>query len=101
MYKVFYLDEVENDIAVAKQWYSEQQKDLDVRFAAAVKETLSNIMKMLSAFSVRYRNIRIAHTKVFPYNVHFYIDEAKAQVVIIGIVHNKRDNALFLDRQRS
>jgi len=98
MYKVLYLDEVENDISVAKQWYAEQQKELDVRFAAAVKETLSNILKMPSAYAERYRNIRIAHTKVFPYNIHFYIDETKAQVVIIGIVHNKRNNALFLDR---
>ncbi|MCL2649705.1 MAG: type II toxin-antitoxin system RelE/ParE family toxin [Candidatus Azobacteroides sp.] len=98
MYKVLYLDEVENDIAIAKQWYAEQQKELDVRFAAAVKETLSNILEMPSVYAVRYRNIRIAHTKIFPYNVHFYIDEAKAQVVIIGIVHNKRNNALFLDR---
>ena len=98
MYKVFYLDEVENDIDVAKQWYAEQQKDLDVRFAAAVKETLSNILKMPSAYAVRYRNIRIAHTKIFPYNVHFYIDENKALVVIIGIVHNRRNDALFLKR---
>ena len=98
MYKIFYLDEVENDIAVAKQWYAEQQKDLDVRFAAAVKETLSTILEMPTAYAVRYRNIRIAHTKVFPYNIHFYIDETQTQVVIIGIVHNKRNNALFLDR---
>ena len=98
MYKVLYLDEVENDIAVAKQWYAEQQKDLDVRFVTAVKETLSNIIKMPSAYAVRYRKIRIAHTKVFPYNVHFYIDETQAQVVIIGIIHNKKNNALFLDR---
>jgi len=98
MYKAFYLDEFENDIAVAKQWYAEQQKELDVRFAAAVKKTLSNILKMPSAYAVRYKNIRIAHIKAFPYNVHFYIDETQAQVVIIGIVHNKRNNALFLDR---
>jgi mRNA-degrading endonuclease RelE of RelBE toxin-antitoxin system len=98
MYKVLYLDEVENDITVAKQWYAEQQKDLDIRFTVAVKKTLSNILRMPSAYAVRYRNVRIAHTKVFPYNVHFYIDEAKAQVVIIGIVHNKRNNALFFDR---
>jgi len=98
MYKVLYLDEVESDIAIAKQWYAEQYKDLDVRFAAAVKETLLNILKMPSAYAVRYKNIRIAHTKVFPYNIHFYIDETKAQVVIIGIIHNKRSNALFLNR---
>ena len=98
MYKVLYLDEVENDIKAAKQWYAEQQKDLNVRFSSAVKETLSNILKMPSAYAVRYRNIRIAHTKIFPYNIHFYIDETKLQVVIIGIVHNKRNNALNLDR---
>jgi len=69
-----------------------------VQFASAVKEILLNILKMPSAYAVRYRNIRITHTKVFPYNVHFYIDETQAQVVIIGIVHNKKNNALFLDR---
>jgi mRNA-degrading endonuclease RelE of RelBE toxin-antitoxin system len=98
MYEVLYLNEVENDIAVAKQWYAEQQKNLDVRFAAAVKETILNILKMPSAYAVRYKNIRLAHTRIFPYNIHFYIDETKAQVVITGIVHSKRNNALFFDR---
>ena len=98
MYTELYLDEVESDIAVAKQWYAEQQKGLEVRFSAAVRETILKIMEIPSAYAVRYRNIRIAHTKIFPYNVHFYIDETKAQVVIIGIVHNKRNDALILDR---
>ena len=98
MYQEFYLDEVENDIDEAKRWYSEQQTGLDVRFAVAVKETVTNIVKMPSSYAVRYRNVRIAHTKVFPYNIHFYVDEEKAQVVIIGIIHNKRNNAFFLDR---
>jgi mRNA-degrading endonuclease RelE of RelBE toxin-antitoxin system len=98
MYNVFYLDEVENDIAVAKKWYAEQQKDLDVRFTTSVKETLSDILKMPFVYAVRYRNVRIAHTKIFPYNIHFYIDETQTQVVIIGIIHNKRNNALFIDR---
>jgi hypothetical protein len=69
-----------------------------VRFVTAVKEALSNILKMPSVYVVRYRNIRIAHTQIFPYNIHFYIDETQSQIVIIGIVHNKRNNALFLDR---
>ena len=98
MYQGFYFDEVENDIAEAKRWYAEQQTGLDARFAAAVKETVTNILKMPSSYAVRYKNVRIAHTKVFPYNVHFYIDDEKIQVVIIGIIHNKRSSALFLDR---
>ena len=98
MYKAFYLDEVKNDIITAKQWYAEQQKGLDMRFVAAVKETLSNILEMPFAYAVKYRNVRIAHTKIFPYNIHFYIDEAKAIVVIIGIVHNRRNDAMCLNR---
>ena len=98
MYKAFYLDEVQNDIIVAKQWYAEQQKGLEIRFALAVKATLSSIVKMPLIYAVRYRNVRIAHTKIFPYNIHFYVDDAKKQIVIIGIVHNKRNDAIFLNR---
>ena len=83
MYTELYLDDVESDISVAKQWYAEQQEGLDVRFAAAVKETISTILEMPSSYAVRYKNIRIAHTKVFPYNVHFYIDDTKAQIVMV------------------
>ena len=52
MYQEFYLDEVENDIAEAKRWYAEQQAGLDVRFAAAVKETITIIVKMPSSYAV-------------------------------------------------
>jgi len=98
MYKVLYLDEVQNDIITAKQWYAEQQKGLDTKFAFAIKESLSNILEMPLAYAVKYKNVRIAHTKIFPYNIHFYVDETKQQIVIIGIVHNKRNDALFLNR---
>ena len=88
MYKTFYLDEVQHDILTAKQWYVEHQKELGARFTSAVKEALLDILKMPSAYAVRYRNVRITHVKIFPYNIHFYIDETKAQVVVIGVVHN-------------
>ncbi|MCL2327487.1 MAG: type II toxin-antitoxin system RelE/ParE family toxin [Bacteroidetes bacterium] len=99
MYKVLYLDKVENDISEAKHWYAEQQQGLEIRFTKAVKETLMRILKMPTAYNVRYKNVRIAHTKTFPYNVHFYIDYEQMQIVIIGIVHNKRNDAIFLNRQ--
>ena len=98
-YKVLYLDAVETDIAEAKQWYAGQQEGLDARFAAAVKATLESIVKIPLSYAARYKNVRIAHTRHFPYNIHFYVDEGKKQVVITGIVHNKRNDALFLDRR--
>ncbi|MDR0692252.1 MAG: type II toxin-antitoxin system RelE/ParE family toxin [Prevotellaceae bacterium] len=98
MYTAFYLDVVREDILDARQWYAEQQKDLDAYFVSAIKEAVANIIKMPSAYAVRYKNVRIAHTKIFPYNIHFFIDETKEQIVITGIIHNKRKDALFLER---
>ena len=101
MYEVIYLEEVESDIIVAKQWYAEQQYGLDVRFSGSVKKAIEKLLKMPSMYSVRYKNVRIAHTEIFPYNIHYYIDEANSTVVIIGIIHNKRKEALFLDRYKA
>jgi len=97
-YAVFYLDEVKNDLLSSKQWYAREQEGLDERFVLVVKEAIANIVKMPSAYAIRYKNVRIAHTKVFPYNIHFYIDERKKQIIITGIVHNKRSDAVSLDR---
>jgi mRNA-degrading endonuclease RelE of RelBE toxin-antitoxin system len=98
MYTPFYLDDVRNDILNAKQWYAEQQKGMDEKFVSTVKEVVANIIKMPTAYAVRYRNVRIAHTKNFPYNIHFFIDEEKEQIILTGVVHQKRKDALFLDR---
>ncbi|GHT19638.1 hypothetical protein AGMMS4957_04340 [Bacteroidia bacterium] len=98
MYTALYFDEVKNDIQSTKAWYKEQQSGLDEKFELSLKAAIANILKMPSAYAVRYKNVRIAHTKIFPYNVHFYIDDEKEQIVVIGIVHNKRINAIFLDR---
>ena len=42
-----YFDEVEDDIALAKLWYYEQNPDtnLEERFADAVKETINKLKK--------------------------------------------------------
>ena len=98
MYTLFYLDAVRDDILNAKQWCAEQQKGLDEKFVSAIKDAVANIIKMPAAYAVRYKNVRIAHTKVFPYNIHFFIDEEKEQIILTGVVHQKREDALFIDR---
>jgi hypothetical protein len=53
---------------------------------------------MPSAYSPRYKNVRIAHPKTFPYNIHFYIDEANEIVVFTAIVYNGRDPKIAMSR---
>jgi len=89
--KLFYYDEVGQDIREARKWYREQQLGLDNRFAADVKLSISRLQKNPLNYEVKYRNVRIAYCDIFPYGIHFYIDEAATQLIIIAIVHQQRN----------
>jgi plasmid stabilization system protein ParE len=89
-YSLSYFDVAKIDIREAKAWYKKQQPGLEKRFADSIKSTVSKLKDNPLAFAVRYKNIRIAHPKTFPYNIHFYIDDANYQVIIIAILHSKR-----------
>lgn len=82
MYEVKYLDDVIQDIREAKKWYKEKQPGLEKRFSGYIEDTIQKIAEMPTAFSIRYKNVRIAHPKIFPYNIHFYIEESSQTIVI-------------------
>jgi plasmid stabilization system protein ParE len=85
-----YLDAVDSDVQEAKVWYKEKRDGLEIEFARAIEMAIQKIIKMPTAYSIRYKNVRIAHAKIFPYNIHFYVDEVAGLIVITAIVHNKR-----------
>jgi plasmid stabilization system protein ParE len=89
-YILQYFDEVEADVHEAKAWYKEQKEGLEITFAAAIEKAIEHVLETPKAYSVRYKKVRIAHPKVFPYNIHFYINERNTTIVITAIVHSKR-----------
>jgi len=97
-YQLQYFDEVGTDIREAKIWYREQKEGLEIAFANAIIKAIDKILRAPESYAIRYRNIRIAHPKVFPYNIHFYIDEPNSSIVITAIVHNKRQEVIARKR---
>jgi plasmid stabilization system protein ParE len=90
-YQLLYFDEVLTDVQEAKAWHKEKRDGLEDEFALAVETALERILKMPTGYSIRYKNIRIIHTKVFPYNVHYFVNEVEKKIAITAIVHNKRN----------
>lgn len=90
VYFLKYLDEVATDVHEAKTWYKDQKEGLEIEFANAIEKAIEYIVEAPKTYSVRYRKVRIAHPKRFPYNIHFYIDEPNNTVVVTAIVHSKR-----------
>lgn len=97
-YTLQYFDEVEKDVNKAKKWYKKEKEGQEVEFASEIENAIYRILESPQIFAIRYKKVRIAHPKIFPYNIHFYIDESNNKVVIIAIVHGKRKSG-FLNKR--
>ena len=95
LYKLLYFEEARKDVKEAKDWYKKKRNGLEKQFAAAIKHAIINISERPFSHAIRYKNVRIAHPNIFPYSIHYYVDEEKQHIVITAIVHNRseRDTA--------
>lgn len=84
IYSLYYYDAVKTDIIEAKDWYKKQQPGLEKRFAVEVKNCLKRVQNNPLNYEIKYKNVRTAFTSVFPYAIHFYLDDAKQQLIIIA-----------------
>lgn len=74
-YTVINHKEVKNDVLQAKDYYKSQQNGLEKRFANEVKVTLNYLIKNPLLFQVKYKTVRTAYTAIFPYGVHYQLNE--------------------------
>lgn len=87
IYNIINHKEVKIDVLQAKDWYKSQQKGLEKRFANEVKNTLNYLIKNPLLFQVKYKTVRTAYTEIFPYGVHYHINESTQTITILGIFH--------------
>ena len=90
-YNIVYFANARINVANAKKWYNRQRKGLGNIFASAIKNAIIRVQSHPESYAVRYKNIRIAHPKNFPYNIHFYIDEVNRTITITNIIHSARN----------
>jgi plasmid stabilization system protein ParE len=81
--------EAEADLISARAWYERQREGLGAAFLLCVEEVLERIGRTPEMYIVVYRDIRRALTRRFPYAVYYYI--ARNEVVVLGILHARRD----------
>ncbi len=97
-YQIIYHNDAENDIRNAKKWYKNQKTGLDKKFDLALKETINYIIENPLLFEVKYRNTRIAFTKVFPYGIHYLFDKNDNIISILSVLHTSRHPKDYLSK---
>jgi hypothetical protein len=97
-YSVMNHKAVKNDVLQAKEWYKNQHNGLEKRFANEVKKTVNCLIKNPLLFQIKYKTVRTAFTEVFPYGVHYHVDESTKSITILGVFHTSISPAKWSKR---
>jgi len=98
MYKAVILPLAKEDILEAAIWYNKQQKGLGKRFTTEVREHVHFIRQNPKAPNIRYKNVRTAVLNMFPFLVHYTIDERNKTIVVSAVLHTSRNPKLWESR---
>ncbi|MCF8358253.1 MAG: type II toxin-antitoxin system RelE/ParE family toxin [Prolixibacteraceae bacterium] len=91
MFKLKILPLAKADIRDATLWYETQQKGLGKKFISEVRRRINFIKQHPTASVIRYDNVRTAVLKIFPYMVHYTIDETNRLIIISAILHTSQN----------
>lgn len=87
MYKAIIIPPAKQDIKKAALWYNDKQKGLGIRFTQKIRLKISSICKHPKAGTIRYNDTRTAVLDVFPYMIHYTIDELQKIIIISAVFH--------------
>jgi plasmid stabilization system protein ParE len=87
MYKSIILPLAKLDIAEAASWYNSKQKGLGKRFTNEVRSKVLFIRENPKSSAVRYDDTRCAVLDIFPFMIHYTIDDANKTIIIAAIFH--------------
>ena len=91
MYQSIILPFAKEDIRGAAHWYNKQSQGLGKRFTAEVSESVRFIRQNPKASNIRYDQVRTAVLKVFPFIIHYTIDDGEKTVIISAVLHTSRN----------
>ncbi|MGP8214999.1 MAG: type II toxin-antitoxin system RelE/ParE family toxin [Bacteroidia bacterium] len=78
---------VKADITNAVDYYKNINPELARQFLFRIREAKSYIALTPLGFQVKYKDVRTLLLKQFPYHIHYLIDDAKQQIIILAIIH--------------
>ncbi len=78
----------EKDLLQAVLWYEEIRSGLGIRFEDDLRNAVSQLTENPYSCQIRYDDTRIIFLKIFPYGIHYRIQEDQVQVP--AVLHTSR-----------
>lgn len=93
MFSAVLLPAANDDLRLAARYYERRQPGLGKRFLKQVRDKVDHIRENPAAYSIRYAEVRTALVDVFPFMIHFRIEESANRILIAAILHTRVDPA--------
>ena len=90
-HKIFLLSHAKDDIREAKNYYNTVVTFLGTRFINDFRATIYIIATNPFIYSSQIEGFRTANLKIFPYQVHYIIEDTSKNVVIFAVLNAHRD----------
>ena len=95
MYKVIILPAANKDVKESAAWYELKRKGLGKRFVFDVRKKINRIKKSPLIYATRYDDIKTAVLDVFPFMIHYSINDSDNVIVISAVLHTSRNPEIW------
>lgn len=89
-FKVKLIPVVKTEINVARDWYRKIDPELPKRLTEEIHSALNIIAKNPIAYAIRYKSVRRYNLRVFPYFLHYLVEEKSSFIKVIGFYHQQQ-----------
>ena len=93
---VRFRPEAQAELLEAARWYEDRESGLGQSLIAEIDATLARIEGGEHRYRNVYRQMRRALVRKFPYAVYFI--EADDGLVVMGVIHQRRDTTIVYSR---
>ena len=98
MIAVVWQPDALQDLDEAFHWYEGQRPGLGAEFALEIDNLLTVLQRFPNARTIAFWDLRRALVPRFPFGLYYLVEEQR--VVIIGLLHLKRDVQKVLSSRR-
>ena len=99
MYTAILLPLAKQDIKQAATWYNSKQKGLGKRFTKEIRNKVFLIRQNPKISVVRYDSVRTTVLDVFPFMIHYSVNDEKQTVIISAVFHTSLNPEKWTDRK--
>lgn len=98
-YTIRFSQLASDDLTEVLGWYKEQNAEgLHKRFIEALSQVLKRLENNPESNPIVHKNVRQALLKKFPYKILYTFDNAIVEVLVIAVIHQKRDPKILQGR---